>query len=189
MPDTRLDLVVGVSACAAAVHLLDDGPGLGEQLPPSCRTRQAASGTTAGRGARETLILAITKVIADRQHGSPSGTRHPEVRAAVVITGTGNNQKGHPAADMAPVPDMLGRPVRELAGELTPGLRRSMRRGPARTRCSVHLRPVEHATNHRRRIGARECCRLGGLALPGTEGNLADGLTGMMGPGELALVG
>jgi hypothetical protein len=54
-------------------------------------------------------------------------TQHPEVPAAVVITGAGVNQKGHAAADMAGVPDMLGCPVRELAGELTPGLRRSAR--------------------------------------------------------------
>ena len=49
-------------------------------------------------------------------------TRHPEVPAAVVNTGAGNNQKGHPAADMARVPDMPGYPVRELADELTPRL-------------------------------------------------------------------
>jgi len=60
-------------------------------------------------------------------------TRHSEVPAAVVITGAGDNQKSHAAADMAGMPDMLGNPVRELAGELTPGLRRSARRGPVRT--------------------------------------------------------
>jgi hypothetical protein len=91
-------------------------------------------------------------VMTPRDHGAGAAwvtisTRHPEVPAAVVITGTGDNQKGHAAADLAGVPDMLGCPVRELAGELTPGLRRSARRGPVRTRCSVHLRPVEHATN------------------------------------------
>jgi hypothetical protein len=82
--------------------------------------------------------------------------QHPEVPATVVITGTGDNQKGHAAADMAGVPDMLGCPVRELADELTPALRRPARRGPARTRCSVHLRPVEHATNRQRVIGDPE---------------------------------
>lgn len=56
-------------------------------------------------------------------------TRHAEVPAAVVVTGTGDNQKGHPAPDLAGVPDMLGCPVRELAGEQTPGLRRPARRG------------------------------------------------------------
>ena len=71
----------------------------------------------------------------------------------MVITGAGDNQKGHAAADMAGVPDMLGCPVRELADELTPALRRPARRGPARTRCSVHLRPVEDATNRQRVIG------------------------------------
>ena len=49
-------------------------------------------------------------------------TRHPEVPAAVVVTGTGGNRKGHAAADLAGVPDMPGCPVRELAGELTPRL-------------------------------------------------------------------
>ena len=79
--------------------------------------------------------------------------QHPEVPATVVITGAGDNQKGHAAADMAGVPDMLGCPVRELADEPTPALRRPARRGPARTRCSVHPRPVEHATNRQRVIG------------------------------------
>jgi hypothetical protein len=86
-------------------------------------------------------------------------TQHPEVPAAVVITGAGDNQKGHAAADMAGVPDMLGCPVRELADELTPALRRPARRGPARTRCSVHLRPVEHATNRQRVIGDLISCQ------------------------------
>jgi len=48
----------------------------------------------------------------------------------VVVTGTGDNQKGHAAADLAGVPGMLGCPVRELAGEQTPGLRRPARRDP-----------------------------------------------------------
>jgi hypothetical protein len=74
-------------------------------------------------------------------------TQHPEIPAAVVVTGTGDNKKSHAAADLAGVPDMLGCPARELAGELTPGLRRSAKRGPVRTRCSVHPRLVEHATN------------------------------------------
>ena len=34
-----------------------------------------------------------------------------------------------------------------------PALRRPVRRGPARTRCSAHLRPVEHATSCQRVIG------------------------------------
>ena len=85
-------------------------------------------------------------------------TRHPKVPAAVVVTGAGANQKGHAAADVAGVPDMLGCPVRELASELTPGLRRSARRGPVRTRCSVHLRAVEHATNRQRVIGRVLSC-------------------------------
>jgi hypothetical protein len=42
MPDTRLDLVVGGSACAAAVHLLDDGPGLGGQPRPFVQDAELA---------------------------------------------------------------------------------------------------------------------------------------------------
>jgi hypothetical protein len=34
--------------------------------------------------------------------------RHPEVPAAVVITGAGNHQKGHPAAGIVRVPGMPG---------------------------------------------------------------------------------
>lgn len=44
-------------------------------------------------------------------------TWHAEVPAAVVVTGTGDNQKGHAAPDLAGVLDMLGCPVRELADE------------------------------------------------------------------------
>jgi len=58
-------------------------------------------------------------------------TRHPAVPAAVVVTGTGDNQEGHAAADLAGVPGMLGCPVRELAGEQTPGLQ------PKRSRAAV----------------------------------------------------
>ena len=97
-------------------------------------------------------------VMTPRDHGAGGArvtfrTQHPEVPAAVVITGAGDNQKGHAAADTAGVPDILGCPGRELAGEQTPALRRPAKRGPARTRCSVHLRPAEHATNHQRVIG------------------------------------
>jgi len=49
----------------------------------------------------------------------------------VVVTGTGDNQEGHAAADLAGVPGMLGCPVRELAGEQTPGLQ------PKRSRAAV----------------------------------------------------
>ena len=83
-------------------------------------------------------------------------TQHPEVRLRWSSRGTRDNQKGHAAADMAGVPDMLGCPGPELADEQTPALRRPAKRGPARTRCSAHLRPVEHATNRQRVIGDRE---------------------------------
>ncbi len=104
--------------------------------------------------------------VTPRDHGAGrSAGHHPHAAsrspAAVVITGAGDNQKGHAAADMAGVPDMLGCPGRELADEQPPALRRPAKRGPARTRCSAHLRPVEHATNRQRVIGVRKrtaCC-------------------------------
>ena len=60
-------------------------------------------------------------------------TQHPEVRLRCSSRGAGDNQKGHAAADMADVPDILGCTVRELADEQTPALRRPAKRGPART--------------------------------------------------------
>jgi hypothetical protein len=99
-------------------------------------------------------------VMTPRDHcagGSAGHHPHAASRSCCGHHGApGDNQKGHAAADMAGVPDMLGCPGRELADEQTPALRRPAKRGPARTRCSAHLRPVEHATNRQRVIGVRK---------------------------------
>jgi hypothetical protein len=54
--------------------------------------------------------------------------------------------------------------------------------------CAFTSAELELATSRAESAGS--VCRLGGLALLGTGGDLADRLTGMTGPGgELALVG